>query len=528
MSTHNLQVNYPKRRGPKSNYQKMKEAKAQAKFLAELSPEQERELILQELARRKGKKDLIYLLEDILDYPKFGDVHRYVETQIKIIEEKTRKGLLLLPRGHLKSTEVTIAWVIQQIIKNPDNRILITSGYLENSKNFLREIKGHFEKSEKLKTLYGDFVDRDGKWSETQIVVKQRKRVRKEPTIQASSVDKSQVSQHYDIIVGDDVVNRENINTKELRYKVLNYYRDLYDLLEPGGILILIGTRWHFDDLYGHIIADQKGNEQFTIMKKSCWIDEERTMPLFPEKFTKKHLDQLRKDKGNFEFACQYLNEPVDDENADFDRNWIRKAAQEDMMQKQLAIYITIDPAMTKSETADYSGFIVNGVDGQGNWNILRAYRRKLNPAELIDEIFFLQSRYGDKMRSMGIEKTQYIVGLKESITSEMMKRGQIFDIVEVNHRGRNKETRIRALTPLMESGRIIFSEYCNDVLEEMLSFPRSKNDDVLDALAYQIDLVPPTVQFGANEIVQGKKIQVIKPRHQSYGGSRKPDTIWR
>lgn len=514
---------HPKRRsGPKSNFTKRMEAERAARNTVDidsLPPAEQLVLIQNELARRTAKRDLQFLMTDVLGYPPTDAIHKEIEEFLAAVTapDAKHRALLLIPRGHLKSTLVTVCWTIQRILQNPNIRILISTGYLENAKSFLREIKSHFERSERLRLLFGDLVNADDKWTETQVVVKSRTEIRKEPTIQVSSVDKSVVSQHYDLIIGDDLVNRENINTKEQRQKVQLYYKDLYDLIEPQGSMVFIGTRWHFDDLYGRIIKENATSRNFEIFIRTVWADQQLRVPLFPKKFTPDYIDSLRRDKGPYEFSSQYMNNPTDDENADFKREWIRIDELYKLEAVPLAVYVTIDPAMTKSETADYTGIVVNGVDETGAWRILRAYRKRMDPAELIDEIFFLQGLYASRLRRMGIEKTAYTVGLRQSIQNEMIRRKRFFDIVEVEHRQRNKETRIRALVPRFESGRITLSEYASDLIEELLAFPRAEHEDTLDALAYQLDLADDAQPFRPHEIAGADRIRVIKPRFQKY-----------
>lgn len=512
----------PKRRnGPKSNFTKRMEAERAARNTVDLDSlpvEEQKRLIADELSRRIAKRDLQFLMTDILGYPKTDEIHKEIEEFLKMTTSKDgrHRSLLLIPRGHLKSTLVTVCWTIQRIIENPNIRILISNGYLENAKSFLREIKSHFERSERFRALFGDYVNADDKWTETQVVVKARTEIRKEPTIQVSSVDKSVVSQHYDLIIGDDLVNRENINTKEQRQKVQLYYKDLYDLIEPSGSMVFIGTRWHHDDLYGRIIRDNLTSKNFDVFVRTVWVDQENRIPLFPLKFTPEYIDSLRRDKGPYEFSAQYMNDPTDEEDADFRREWIRTMPLFQLEATALTVYITVDPAMTKSETADYTGIVVNGVDKDGNWRLLRAYRKRMDPAELIDELFFLYGIYGSRFRRMGIEKTAYTVGLRQSVQNEMIRRKRFFDIVEVEHKHRSKQMRIRALVPRFESGRIMMSEYCQDLIEEMMGFPRAEHEDTLDALAYQLDLADEAMEQMVGEI-GGEKLRVIKPRFQTY-----------
>ena len=81
-----------------------------------------------------------------------------------------------------------------------------------------------------------------------------------------------------------------------------------------------------------------------------------------------------------------------------------------------------------------------------------------------------------------------------------MLKRGQYFTIDEV--RGSTKESkaaRIRGLLPYYANNRILHRPGLGDLEAELIQFPRSKHDDIIDALAYQI-LYWKGVLTGANK----------------------------
>ena len=478
--------------------------------LSEGSESSELRALYLELLKRKCKTDLPLLMEEILGYKNLAPIHREVATSLMRAEE-LRRGLYLLPRGHLKSTMITVSYVIQKIIQRPDIRILITNALLDNSKAFLREIKSHFEKNEKLRALYGDYVNTDEKWSETQIITGKRQSFNKEPTIQVTSVDKSVVSQHYDLIIADDLVTRDSISTKEQRTKLIKYYKDLLDLLEPGGTLLVIGTRWHYDDLYGWLLNEPGKRE--IMVRRVLGAD---GSPIFPQKFTQAHIAELKREKGSYEFNAQYNNDPISEENADFKREDFRYFRVADFDQTNGKIYITIDPAISKDETADYTGIVVNLVRN-GEWHILEGRRIRLNPTELIDEILYLYHRYGDSLAKIGIEQIMYTQAIDYDITRRMRETKTWFRVELIKHRGRKKEDRIRALIPLFERGNIRLSERCTDLEDELTRFPGSDNDDILDALAYQLDLVEASDNYVGSGQHQRIEDILILPRYPRY-----------
>lgn len=463
------------------------------------------ELALQHEEGMAGKENLIYLMEQILNYPKTGKIHSEVMEQLRRVEQsKHKRGLFLLPRNHLKTTEITISYPIQRLLRDPNLRILITNELLANSKSFLREIKGHFERNEKLRFLYGNQVNSEEKWTETQIVIPSRTINRKEPSIQVGSVDTSLTSQHYDLIICDDLVSRANITTKEQMDKVKQYYRDIQSLLEPGGMLIIVGTRWHFDDLYGQILED----EDYQFMIKTCW--DENGLPVFPEKFTMEQLQKLQRPAphgiGAYDFSCQYLNNPVDDENADFKRSWFENRYEpRDIAGIPMNVYVTIDNAPSTKKGSDWQGIIVNGVDEHGRWYLLHVERFKGTTPQLINRVFELYAAFNPVI--IGIEQKAYEDLIKPYLDIEKQKRNQFPYVIELKDKGVRKEDRIRGrLQGRFQSSSIFLKknpqDNTEDLVDEALRFPKGKYDDLLDALQYQDEIAnrPNSGEFGPAE----------------------------
>ncbi len=460
------------------------------------------------LARKKAKEDLIFLAEEILGYPKFGKIHREIELFLKNLENN---AVILLPRRHFKTTFITISWTIQQLIINPNLRIFITNERLENAKSFLREIKNHFEKNDKFRMIFGDWTNLNEKWTETQIIIKPRTLNRKEPSIQVGSLDTSLVSQHFDIIIADDLVSRNNIGTNDQIEKVKQYFKDLISLLDTGGKIIDIGTRWHFNDLHGYLI--EQGYKSFI---KSCW--DENGEPILPEKFTKKDLLEIKKEIGSYDFSCLYENNPIDDENADFKREWFKYVPETYILEKRknMNCFITIDPAVSKKTSADYTGVIINYVDEQNNWYI-KAKRMKIDTGELVNFIFDLYLK--EKPTRIGIEKTTLTEGIKPFIRDEQKRRRIFFLITDLEHKQTSKEIRIRGLVPRYQSGTIFHIEnQCNDLEDELLRFPKGKHDDLIDALSYQSQIVFEAIpEIKSQEIENKTVIQNISPFEPDY-----------
>jgi len=218
-----------------------------------LSIAQIKESELEEVAKREYCKSLGLTAKHLLQYPDInlgthGDI-------LYALEMSSKRKLIVCPRGALKSTICDISYPIWLLLKNSNLRILIDSEVYSNSKTFLREIKAQLE-SERITSLFGRFRS-DSNWTEGSITINQRTIARKEPSIQVSGIGAVKVGQHYDVIIMDDMNSNNNSQTKEGRQKVIDHYKLNMSILEPEGILVVVGTRYAENDLIGHILQNE-------------------------------------------------------------------------------------------------------------------------------------------------------------------------------------------------------------------------------------------------------------------------------
>lgn len=200
------------------------------------------------------KRSLAALARDVLG---FKDVNKRTHSAIiNLLEDDcARRKLVVIPRGCLKSSLASVAFPIWLLINNPNLRILLTSELYSNSKNFLREIKLHLE-SPFLRELFGDF---EGPvWSESEITIRQRSEIKKEASVTVSGIGAEKTGQHYDVIIMDDMNSPSNTNTPENAEKVIQFYRYQVSILEPNGIMCIIGTRYAANDLIGHVMSNEE------------------------------------------------------------------------------------------------------------------------------------------------------------------------------------------------------------------------------------------------------------------------------
>jgi predicted phage terminase large subunit-like protein len=304
------------------------------------------------------------------------------------------------------------------------------------------------------------------------------------------------VSQHYDKIILDDVVNRDSVNTREQIEKTILFFKDILDLLEPGGELIILGTRWHDEDLYGWIM--DKENDvlsSFDIYLRPAFTgnlrDHLNFKAIWPEKFTRTVLEKLYREKGPYEFSAQYLNEVIPDTDATFRKEWFHYYDETELRGRPLNKFTAVDPAISLEKEADYTAIVTIGIDHFHNWYVLDVFRDRVTPSELIEQLYRTYERWHPI--EIAIENVAFQKVLQYSINEEGRKRKKYLPVVEVKPEERSKDERIRGLQPLYANGVILHNKELvyNDYLEDELTrFPRGKHDDIIDSMSYLKDIV--------------------------------------
>ena len=448
---------------------------------------------------------------DILKWPDiYEPLHRRVCNFVQD-NVKKKKLLILLPRGTFKSSIITIGYTLWRIGQDPTVRCLIANATYPMAVQFLGQIKSHLSQNETYREIFGDLTSAADSWSESKIaVVREKAYETKEPTVWAQGITSNVVGSHFSFAVLDDIVARENIGTKDQIEKVKTFFKDSLDLVDAnmGGHkeVIIIGTTWHWGDLYAWLQDPKNGLvEEFAVLKLPAYgkFEDDRFVGewgkdelLFPKQLGWKQMKGLKKIQGNYHFSAQYLLNPVPEEDQTF-RPPFKQFEETDLKGIELNKFITIDPAISEKKDADYTAMVCVGVDKNNDWYILDIFRARVQPKRLIEQIFYWDDKW--KPVSIGIETVAFQKTLQYWIYDEQKRRNHTFPLKEIGNTDRSKEERIKGLQPRYEMGSIFHNpmlEYTEYLEDELQRFPKSQNDDITDALASMLELAfPPKSQ---------------------------------
>lgn len=408
-------------------------------------------------------------------------VEKYGDRDYKVL-------IITVPPRHGKSRECSIDFPAWFLGRNPKKEIIMASYSAELAETFGGKTRDRVD-SLQFKVIFPGVRLREdqkarGRWSTKQ-----------GGGYMAAGVGGAITGRGADIFIIDDAVkNREEAESEVYREKTWDWFTSVaFTRLHPKGVMIVIMTRWQVDDLAGRIIESDELAAMTKVLKFPALatrdgLNRKVGEPLWRERYDLEALLEIKSAIGPYDWAALYQCDPILTEKQEFKPEWKKYIDEQAVDSLETRNYLTVDTAMSKRAQADYCGFCDNSVDRENFWN-LRAWRARLGPEELVDNLFALheQRHYS----AIGLEKTIYTDGLKPFLDAEQRKRNKFLPIVELKHNQNSKEVRIRGLIPRYASGSIRHVKgRCDDLEQEQIEFPNSRNDDVLDAAAYQLQIV--------------------------------------
>lgn len=434
--------------------------------------------------------------------------HELLAEKLEAVERGEIKRLIIeMPPRHGKSELASIRFPALFLGKNPEKDIIATSYNTELAVEF-----GGKTRDVILDPVY-QIIFPEGISLKEDEQARGRWRTNKGGSYTSTGIGGAITGRGANILLIDDPIkNKEEADSKIIRDKHWDWYRSTaYTRLEKDGAIILILTRWHMDDLAGRLLEEQaNGGEKWEILKLPAIATEDeehrkKGEPLWPEKYSVEQLEKIKNTIGMSNWSSLYQQEPILSEYQEFKPQYIKYRTREEVDAMNTRKFLTIDTAYSQKTEADYCGICRNYVDRENKWN-LSAFRAKLSPYELINLLFKMYNE--EKFEKMGIEKTAYLVGLRPYLEEEQRKRDVFLPIVELEHKEINKHTRIRSLLPRYQTNSIYHIKgECNDLEDEMFSFPKGLKDDIIDATAYQSQIAESPENIYANMA----KIQEIR-----------------
>ena len=306
-----------------------------------------------------------------------------------------------------------------------------------------------------------------------------------------------------DLIIIDDLEDPEHIDSDDQRLKKKLWFFN--DVMKSVAIwsrkkdwrILLLGTMLHEDSLLENLM-DDKGWEHLRLEIcdddfNSNWEDaitREELIKIFQEHEAQNITDS---------FYRELRNQCVPRGKGTFTPTMFKYYSERAETDKsRIETVILYDPARTsQNDKAADTAVVAVGFDRKNNLLKVRdIVSGRMHPDEQYNVVLEMATRY--RAGAIGIETT----GLEEFIyypfINEMMRRNLHFEVIPLHARkgkrkGEGKIDRVAALIPFYRQGLVVHNSDCLEVpkLEnQLLMFPKSKKWDIMDALAYIVEML--------------------------------------
>ncbi|MFN7883006.1 MAG: hypothetical protein ACK5PF_08345, partial [bacterium] len=309
------------------------------------------------------------------------------------------------PRGHAKSTAGTLAYTLASLLFRESTFALIVSDTESQACMFLGAIKQELQDNEDIIELFGLKKNEKGfvqflKDSEADVIVEFEDGHKFR--VMAKGAEQKLRGLNWNgtrpnLVIVDDLENDELVMNKDRRTKLRRwFFGALMPAMSPRGKLRMWGTILHMDSLLESFMPSYTAKEtvyeklkMYSAKSRGMWRavkykahNEDMTEFLWPERFNKNYFvakkEEYTRQGISDVYSQEYLNYPIDDTVAYIKKHDLLKMEPEDH-KLPLRYYITADLAISEKETADYSVFMVGGVDEFRRLHVKEVIRERLD-----------------------------------------------------------------------------------------------------------------------------------------------------
>ena len=414
-------------------------------------------------------------------WPEFieGSHHKIVAEKFnKIANGEIKRLIINMPPRHTKSEFASYLLPAWMIGRRPNLKIIQSTHTTELAVRFGRKAKTLMD-SEEYKEVFNTRLREDsqaaGKWETSQ------------GGEYFAAVGGAITGRGADLLIIDDPHSEQDaLNGQALERAYEWYTSGPRQRLQPGGVIVLVMTRWNTKDLTGMLLKSQKElkSDQWDLIEFPAIMPSNE--PLWPEFWKKEELEGVKASLSIGKWNAQWMQNPTSEEGSIIKREWWN-VWDKDYIPPLQHVIQSYDTAFMKKETADYSAITTWGVfkpneDTAPHLILLDALKERLEFPEL---------------RRKALEQYQYwkpesvIIESKASglpLTYELRKMG-IPVINFTPSKGNDKHARVNAVAPLFESGMIWAPEqkFAEEVIEECAAFPYGDNDDLVDSMTQAV-----------------------------------------
>lgn len=439
---------------------------------------------------------------------------RHIQSSLdQLTGREIERLAVFLPPRHGKSSLITVRYPIWRMLRDRQSKVIVGSHNQSLANKFSRETRriargcGYgIAGDHNTLASWGNF---DG------------------GSYRCCGVGNPPMGEGADLIVVDDPFkSRQEAWSLVYRDRVWDWFNtDLASRLEPGGQIVVVFTRWHYDDLWGRIGANLDLSRWKVISLPAIAMegDELGRQPgaaLCPARFDEEALEKIRKESP-VDWMPLYQQNPMATEGGMFKRHWFRMIGPD-----QLPDGCTFVRYWDKAGTQDagcYTAGVLMARDGGGRYYVVDVVRGQWEAHER--EQVIRQTAEMDHQKhgyhKIYLEQEPGASG-KESVQSSIRNLAGFSAYADLA--SGQKEVRAQPFAAMCGIGQVhlVRASWNREYISELCQFPAGAYKDQVDASSGAFNQLSPQLRV-EDFAKSSSKPKSILDKVSTDGGRRKP-----
>lgn len=432
------------------------------------------------------------------DRPKLGPkLPRNIQRWMRFLW-RNKEAMIIGPPGHGKTWAIENL-IIYSIALDREISALYASKTSTKAEEVVSRIRDELNYNRRLIRDYGEFYNREA-WGAKRFKVRRRTRSRN-PTLQAVGLGGQIEGARLKLAVLDDIVDIGSLLSQAERERAEKWLMNtLLPRMDPGARLWVIGSRWHFRDIYAIIktLPGVKVLEEKALTPHVTKSGREVERPLAPEMWSYLQLVELRERLGTHTFNLRYQGIAAERETAPFPEARIMSYS-EVLARGPWKRFVALDLNVSEKDKSDLTALVsvtllkdyTLVVDSVHSAHIARGYREWVN------------RHINQTVRNLPRVEKLYVesVGFQTLAAREIEQKGGLFPVpvIRITPPKISKYERIvTGLQGWLEAGKLVLLEGgpgINDLAYDIMAYPDVPWDDRLDALEMVVTRVVREIQ---------------------------------
>lgn len=491
------------------------------------APPTKESAVRKEFARRElARRRLLYFATMFKPGYLPGWVHqdmcRRLEKFVKDVEDgKSPRLMLFLPPRTGKSELASDQFPSWALGHHPEWGIISTSYAQSLPVGFSRNIRTRLRDSEYQAIFQNTRLSPDSQGVESWHTTKNGGYI-------AAGIGTGITGKGGNILICDDPVkDQEAADSDLILENTYNWYQSTFRTrLAPGGGILVIQTRWKFNDLAGRLLEDdaelkklgvpEYERENWEVAEYAALAEHDEYLlhdgsilqgnpaagndvkrmlrkkgeALHPERYSTSDMRRLRNVLPSSVWSSLYQQKPSPEEGDFFKRSDFIYRWLDPVYRPFCNTFICVDYAIGKKERNDFTVAGVFAIDSSDTLYLLELRRGRWGTMDIVNNVCAMVEKH--KPDVYAGERGAIHMAVWPIIQAELDARRLYVSVDETLTPIQDKPVRARPLQGRVQRRKLVFSydeavrpEIYDAVERELLQFPNGAHDDIVDCLAW-------------------------------------------